>query len=102
MRSFLAGLADLVFPPRCASCSGKLEDGAHFSLCEGCRSGIGIIHSPLCTVCGEPFASDAEKDHPCGSAGRPSSVRHRTVPGDGSGSLMTMIHRLNIGSVPPG
>ncbi|PKN33569.1 MAG: amidophosphoribosyltransferase [Deltaproteobacteria bacterium HGW-Deltaproteobacteria-19] len=95
MRSFLAGLADLVFPPRCASCSGKLEDGAHFSLCEGCRSGIGIIHSPLCTVCGEPFASDAEKDHPCGSClvGPPPFATARSL-GRYDGVLMTMIHRL--------
>ncbi|NPU82882.1 MAG: ComF family protein [Syntrophaceae bacterium] len=95
MKSFLAGLADLVFPPRCVSCSGELESGARFSLCEGCRTGIGYIHSPFCTVCGEPFESDAEKDHPCGSClvSPPPFVTARSLARH-DGILMAMIHRL--------
>lgn len=95
MRSLLAGLADLVFPPRCASCGGELEEGAPIPLCKGCRTGIGYIRSPLCTVCGEPFASDAEKDHPCGSClVSPPPFRVARSLGRYDGNLMTMIHRL--------
>ena len=95
MRSFLAGLADLVFPPRCLSCGGNLEEGAPFAICEGCRAGIGYIRSPLCTVCGEPFASDVEKDHVCGSCliSPPPFAAARSL-GRFDGVLMAMIHRL--------
>jgi len=95
LRSFLAGLADLVFPPRCLSCGGDLEEGASIAICEGCRAGIGYIRSPLCIVCGEPFASDVEKDHVCGSCltSPPPFAAARSL-GRFDGALMAMIHRL--------
>lgn len=95
MRSLLAGLADLVFPPRCLSCGSNLEEGASVAICEGCRAGIGHIHSPLCPVCGEPFASEAEKDHVCGSClNSPPPFTAARALGRFDGVLMAMIHRL--------
>jgi ComF family protein len=62
---------DLIYPPRCAICREFLwnnrakMDQRELLFCEACFDGFSEITSPLCTVCGRPFASKKEKDHPC-------------------------------------
>lgn len=93
MRSVLAGLADLVFPPRCVSCDAGMESRP--DLCGDCRAGIRTIRSPLCPICGEPFASEADTDHPCGSCliRRPPFAAARSL-GRYEGTLMALLHRF--------
>lgn len=47
-------LLDIVFPPRCGSCSALTE--SHGRLCASCWGKITFLHSPWCAACGYPFA----------------------------------------------
>ena len=68
---FFQPFIDLIYPPRCAICREFLwknrarKDQKELLFCETCFDGFSEITSPLCTVCGRPFASKNEEDHPC-------------------------------------
>ena len=49
----LAGLVDLVFPPRCPLCGAPVS--AHGGLCGECWSGLVIPGAPACRLCQRPF-----------------------------------------------
>ena len=67
MHELLAGIVDLIFPPRCITCSAFLEQHGPYSLCPSCTAGIAFIRSPLCPRCGLPFSAKEEADHLCGA-----------------------------------
>src|SRR6476659_1702742 len=52
------GLADLLFPPSCASCAAELDESASADrgvrLCETCLEGMEIFSEPMCVRCGAP------------------------------------------------
>jgi ComF family protein len=62
---------ELIYPPRCAICQTFLgedrakKDEEELLFCPACFDDFSEIASPLCTVCGRPFASNVEKDHFC-------------------------------------
>jgi ComF family protein len=64
-------LIDLIYPPRCHVCNAFLwENMAHhggeeLSLCQACYSSFTALTSPLCPVCGRPFAVGTGADHTC-------------------------------------
>lgn len=64
MRSLLAALKDLVFPPSCLGCERPLDSSRPPLLCSGCRAELAWIRSPRCSCCGLPFVVGA--DHLCG------------------------------------
>jgi ComF family protein len=66
LQRILAGLADIIFPPRCISCDKVLisEENRHF--CSDCYSQISFVRSPICMQCGIPFVSEDQNDHLCG------------------------------------
>src|SRR5215203_1370119 len=53
-----AGLANLLFPPSCASCAAELDEangaGRDVRLCVDCLDEMGIFSEPMCTRCGAP------------------------------------------------
>lgn len=51
-----AGLADLVFPPRCVSCNVELDESPQEDvlLCADCRNELDIFPQPMCLQCGAP------------------------------------------------
>jgi ComF family protein len=53
-----AGLADLLFPPSCASCAAELDEanggGRDVRLCDACLEEMEIFSEPMCTRCGAP------------------------------------------------
>ena len=49
----LAGLVDLVFPPRCPLCGAPVS--AHGGLCGECWSSLVIPGAPACRLCQRPF-----------------------------------------------
>jgi ComF family protein len=53
-----AGLADLLFPPSCASCAAELNEasgaGRDVRLCDACLDEIEVFSEPMCTRCGVP------------------------------------------------
>lgn len=97
MKSFLPGLADAVFPPRCMACGAVLsEKGRPF--CIPCFSQIKFIRSPLCDYCGRPFPEGEEKDHLCGDClvSAPAFLAARAL-GQYERALMDVIHRFKYG-----
>jgi len=70
--SLFRHLLDVIYPPRCAVCGAFLMDTRMYfaedplPFCDACRGDIHPIVSPLCTICGIPFFSKAQEDHPCG------------------------------------
>ena len=62
----LRALLDIIFPPLCHGCREGIPDAGELHICPACRDSIHVISSPLCTVCGIPFATTGGIDHPCG------------------------------------
>ena len=52
---------DFVFPQKCISCDGEIQEGDYF-LCVPCRDDIGFIQQPFCFLCGVP--ADMSYDYP--------------------------------------
>lgn len=93
MKEVLAGLADVIFPPRCLTCGAILERRDSLPFCPACLSGIRFIRSPLCPRCGVPFPLPEGADHLCGdclATERPYAVA-RAV-GYYDETLLTAIH----------
>lgn len=71
----VTGVLDLVFPPACVSCHGKIEpapeDEAEEAatppryLCPGCRRRILLVRAPHCTTCGHPFFGEMAENIGC-------------------------------------
>ena len=97
-------LVDLIYPPRCAICGEFLwkdrakQGDEELLFCRPCFDGFSQITSPLCTVCGRPFASKVEQDHPCEDCLRkePSCDMVR-APYLYEGGMMEAIHQFKYG-----
>ncbi len=58
--------ADVVFPPRCAAC-GLISEDTHPFWCRSCLQQVTFLASPLCPLCGLPYAPSTDMpDHLCG------------------------------------
>lgn len=66
MKEIMTGIADVIFPPRCITCSAMLQEHGPHPFCPQCAAGIRYIRSPLCPRCGIPFTAPGEEDHLCG------------------------------------
>jgi len=97
--TLIAGLLDLIYPPRCAGCQTFLwgeepgKDFRHLPFCCACLEGFVEIRSPICPACGRPHASGAQNDRWCedclGKRPRYDSAR---APYLYEGGIMTAIH----------
>jgi ComF family protein len=94
-------LIDLIYPPRCPICQAFLEGkkagevDRELHLCEGCCSSFIQITSPLCPVCGRPFATGTESDHVCEDCLRKRPFFEKTrAPYLYEGSLLNAIHEF--------
>ncbi|UCF57816.1 MAG: ComF family protein, partial [Deltaproteobacteria bacterium] len=62
---------DIIYPPRCPICQKFVwknrakKDQEELLFCQSCFDGFSEITSPLCPICGRPFASEVEEDHLC-------------------------------------
>lgn len=93
-RAFL----DILFPPLCHACRTFVPGREDIHLCEGCRGKIHVVGSPLCPVCGIPFATEGGGDHPCGSCvttRRPFTAARAAFRFDGP--VQELIHRFKYG-----
>lgn len=62
----VAGLPDLVFPPRCLACR-EWRGGAGDPLCPSCRRALSLSPGPLCAGCGTaPAENSCSFCPPCG------------------------------------
>lgn len=95
---------DLIYPPRCAICQEFLwkerakKDQRELLFCRPCFDSFSEITSPLCTVCGRPFASKVEEDHPCEDCLRKRYFYDMVrAPYLYEGGLMEVIHQFKYG-----
>ncbi len=95
---FFKAFLDILFPPLCHVCRCYLSNPTDIHLCDGCREKILAVCSPLCPICGVPFATENGIDHPCGHC-----LTNRR-PFDGAraaarfeGPLQELIHRFKYG-----
>jgi len=58
---WLLTVLNLLFPQNCIFCSGDRREGGEY-LCRTCFNDIGLIHAPICFVCGVP--ADISYDYP--------------------------------------
>jgi ComF family protein len=59
-------VVDWLYPPRCRSCSGRIDGRDAEYFCSACREHIQLVAHPLCKVCGRPFPDAGGDDHTCG------------------------------------
>jgi len=96
---FFKAFLDMFFPPRCHSCRCFLAEPTEIHLCNGCREQIIPIASPLCLICGVPFATENGSDHTCGqclTTIRPFSGARSAARFEGP--LQELIHRFKYGN----
>ncbi|HBG08045.1 MAG: amidophosphoribosyltransferase [Geobacteraceae bacterium GWC2_58_44] len=91
-------LLDLLFPPLCHVCKAFIPKAGELLICAGCLNKIPFLVSPLCTVCGAPFATQAGADHTCGACviHRPFHICRSATLLDGP--VQDLIHRFKYGS----
>ncbi len=67
----LKQLREIIYPPRCVICGDFLwqapfdAENMAGAVCGNCTSGFSAIAPPFCTICGIPFGSDTNENHPC-------------------------------------
>ena len=88
-------LLDIVFPPLCHACREFIPDAGDLHLCVRCRGEIRAVTSPLCPICGIPFATPDGIDHACGAclSHHPSYVEARAAA-IFDGVARDLIHRF--------
>lgn len=91
----LRAFFDILFPPLCHICRSCIPAAGPLHICTGCRDAISPISSPLCDLCGKPFATIGGADHRCGacslSSPRFDAARAATLF---DGPVRDMIHRF--------
>ena len=95
---FLRAFLDILFPPLCHVCRNFIPGQEEIHLCDPCREKVSLIRSPLCPVCGVPFAVEDGIDHPCGRClrARPPFTRSRSATAFQS-TVQELIHRFKYG-----
>lgn len=87
---------DLLYPPRCPACDAPTRVR---ELCVPCLAHTPEIRSPLCPICGVPFATATDRDHPCARclARRPrfDQARACTVYGGSAGVASPVARALH-------
>ena len=102
--SILHQFIDLIYPPMCPICGNFLrEKGTNsewpgFPVCLSCLDEFSEVSHPCCTVCGLPFESWVEDDHPCEMCLRKWPFYSKViVPYLYEGTLMSAIHQFKYG-----
>jgi ComF family protein len=95
---FLRAFLDILFPPLCHVCRTFVPGQEEIHLCTPCREKVALIRSPLCPVCGVPFATEDGIDHPCGPCltNRPPFARARDAARF-EGPVQELVHRFKYG-----
>ena len=100
--NLLNRLIDIIYPPRCPICMKFFRNSGStnhdISFCRSCYGDFRRITSPLCPVCGTPFASKAQDDHLCENCLRKRPFYEATgTPYLYEGTIMTAIHQFKYG-----
>lgn len=102
--SILNQFIDLIYPPKCPICEnflmemGANSEWAGFPICMSCLDKFSEVSHPCCSVCGRPFESWVEDDHPCEMCLRKWPFYSKViVPYLYEGTLMSAIHQFKYG-----
>jgi ComF family protein len=96
--SLLRKFIDLLYPPRCLLCRAFLASG---SLCGSCFSAFSRLVSPVCPICGGPFADGIQEDHVCEECLRKRPYFHSAAsPYLYDGRIMDAIHQFKYEGKP--
>jgi ComF family protein len=91
-------LLDLIFPPLCHVCKAFIPKAGELLICTACLDKISFLVSPLCTVCGAPFATEAGQDHTCGACLTHTPFHTCRSATLFAGPVQELIHRFKYGS----
>jgi len=116
LRAVVGAFLDLIYPPRCLICGASLDKphpdespsdtdphplsnpGQGVDLCVDCLRGFLPLSSPLCPICGTPYPSSEEEDHPCEACLQdPPPFEALHAPFRYEGTLLQAVHRLKYG-----
>lgn len=90
----LAGLLQLLFPPRCVLCRTSAPE----SLCGACLASLPLIKEPVCAFCGKPTLMPVDRCREC--RGRRFAFTRARSAGAYEGSLRKAIHSFKFGRRP--
>jgi ComF family protein len=66
VKQLFTALLDVLLPPLCHICHSFIPDANELHICPACREKLPLVSSPLCPLCGIPFAGTGG-DHRCGA-----------------------------------
>ena len=94
---FFRALLDLLFPPLCHACRAFIPQAGELLICPDCLQKIPLLTSPLCTVCGVPFATESLLDHVCGCCLLHPPLHLCRSAAVFAGPVQDLIHRFKSG-----
>lgn len=66
VKRFFPALLDVLLPPLCHICHSFITNAEALHICPACSERLPLVASPLCPICGIPFAGTGD-DHRCGA-----------------------------------
>ena len=94
------GLGDVVFPPVCVQCRGRVEgreaapEGFRY-VCARCARQIDTVSPPHCSTCGHPFYGELEGERMCPHCeGLAPAFREGRTAGLLKGPVRGLVHEL--------
>lgn len=98
IRLLLSAIGQLFFPSSCLLCSAPLPGRPEVLFCPKCMGGIKFIHSPICPVCGRPFAAEEQPEHLCHTClSKPYHFDRARAVTFYDGPILEAIHRFKFG-----
>jgi ComF family protein len=92
----LAALTDLLLPPRCALCHGRVADAS--TVCAACAASMPWFQPPWCPRCGVPPAGATPMDHPCRACdASPPAFHAARAPLRFEGPARDAVHAMKYG-----
>jgi ComF family protein len=92
LRKAAAAIADVLVPPLCLSCHGRLS--TNDALCPACWSGIDFIRAPLCDCLGLPMPYDTGGRMVSAAAADPPAYDRARAVARFEGVMRTLVHDL--------
>jgi len=66
VKQLFGALLDVILPPICHICHSFIPNAGTLHICPSCHDSLPLVSSPLCSLCGIPFAG-VGGDHRCGA-----------------------------------
>ncbi len=96
--SLLSAIDQLIFPSSCLECGGALPGRPQILFCDNCMNAIKFIRSPICSVCGRPFAAEEQPEHLCHTClTRPYHFDRARAITFYHGPILEAIHKFKFG-----